>query len=163
MISTRLQLRNHKPVLDYIIRKRDDGLGLVRIINNAMKINLIGILEFTTPIFSGDLLKSRRYREVLFKNVARLYITHTARDRNSGKPYVWYAEYGRGPAVARRSPKKWMRYWQIPHQSDGNPFKIFAKRVGPAAPSLFIHNAVMEARISAQEVGNGSIGIWLAK
>ena len=163
MISTRLILRNHNQVFTYMKVKQDSGLSLVTSINNAIKIGLIGVLEYTTPIFSGDLLRSRQYRDVLFKNVARCYISHTARDRNSGKPYVWYAEYGRGPAKAKRSPKKWMRYWEIPEQSDGNPFKIFAKSVGPADPTMFIHNAVYTASITSNEVASGVIGIWLAK
>ena len=163
MIKTTLKLNNHLQVRAYMNRKAGDGTSLVRAVNNAMRGYVGGVLEITTPIFSGDLLKSRRYREVVYKNVGRLYITHDARDRNSGKPYLWYAEHGRRAAVAKRSPQKWMRYWDIPHQSSGNPFKIFAKKVGPAEPTYFIRNAVQSARGESGTLSRLVIQIWLMK
>ena len=45
----------------------------------------------------------------------------------------------------------------------GNPFKIFAKKVGPAKPTYFIRNAVQSGRNEAGTVARGVISTWLTK
>ena len=189
MIQAQLKLMNHQKVLSNLTRREQGGPTLIRLIHAAIKLEIVGILELVTPVFSGDLVRSKEYREIIFKNVGRLYITHNARDPNRGHPYLWYAEYGRGPAVAKQKSKGgkktpsyktdrpygpfennnkqpnsgFMRYWTTPPQSDANPMKVFAKKVGRARPSFFIRNTMQAAKGTAPGIAKREVDGWLAR
>lgn len=139
-----------------------------RIIQSAGRFGLFELIK-RTPVFSGDLLKSLRVSYYYFGGAYSARLSYNERDRLKGHRYVQFAEYGRSGAVARNSPKKWMRYWRTPnlgydsHSSNADRNIVFAKKVGPAKGHFMLRDTRLLLSKELRGLAQQEVNRWLQK
>lgn len=142
----RLTLRGADKCMAYYAHKGSTFRSVnQRIIQNVGRFGFFDLVK-RTPVFSGDLLKSLRDTYTSSGNTGSVKLAYNERDRLKGHRYVEAVEYGRPAAVAKNSPKQWMRFWKTPnlgseqYSSNADRNIVFRKNVGPAQGNFMVRD-----------------------
>lgn len=152
MIHTKITLPNIQKTITYIDRKGGDGQTLVTWTTKAVSAPMVSVLRSgSVPVFSGDLLRSMTTREVLFKNVGRIWINFSA-------PYANIVEQGWNHSYGPRQAKM-LRWWEFPNQR-GAP--IFRHRSGSYEGAHYALGATVFGQLIAPEMCYDAVQRWLS-
>jgi len=146
----------------WISQKISTSKGLCQKINTNVALPMFRMLQVRAPVFRGLLRKQMIIQATSTGNVAISWIRFPTADPDSGKPYAWYAENGRGAIHGKVSPR--MRYFASPENKlmyKDSPGLVFRTDVAAAHPSFFIRDTLAMHRGIVGMIASKEVAAWV--